>query len=255
MVKEFVRFLDGCLLIGDVLVIGDMHIGYEESVGKGLLPRVQIKDILEKLGGVFEVLDGDDVKLKKIVLLGDLKHEFGGISDSEWRGVLVLLDYLSSKCKEIILIKGNHDNILKPIARKRNIKLRNYYKIKMNVEGKGVDGRRVDVCFLHGHECFKQCLNSDILIMGHLHPSISLKDKYKNEKFKCFLRGKWKRKDVYILPSFSEISLGYDLRDLDFEKEDSFIFIDDRSLRNFEVLIYNDKEKKVLGFGGLGGLV
>ena len=46
-------------------------------------------------------------KIETIIVNGDLKHEFGAISEQEWRNVLKLLDYLGQHCGEIILIKGN----------------------------------------------------------------------------------------------------------------------------------------------------
>jgi len=276
-----IRFLEDCLLIDNsILVIGDMHIGYEEHVfEEGLLPRMQLKQILEKFNEIFKRLDEEKIKIKQIVLLGDLKHEFGGISDSEWRETLQLIDYLNgkisskNKTEKIILIKGNHDNILGPIAKKREIKVRNFYKIRIKVVG-----NEIRICFLHGNKLFKQCLNSrenskqcllnakqrggkvfkqpkqptEVLIMGHLHPSITLRDNYKSERFKCFLFGKWKGNIVYILPSFSPISFGYDVSSLkQSDEKDGFVIVGDKSLKKFEVLVYNNKERKVHNFGRL----
>ena len=136
-----IRILNGALLInGKILVLSDLHIGYEDIIaGRGVFPRTQLKDIIEKLNGVFWDLDMEGIKIKQIIICGDLKHEFGEISDVEWRETLKLLDYLIDKCKNIVLIKGNHDNILGPIAKKKEIKLKDYYK-------KG------GVCFLHGNK-------------------------------------------------------------------------------------------------------
>ena len=63
----------------------------------------------------------------EIIINGDIKHEFGTISEQEWRHTLRLLDFLSRYCDEVILIKGNHDMILGPIAKKRNVKVLEYY--------------------------------------------------------------------------------------------------------------------------------
>ena len=59
------------------------------------------------------------------------------------------MDYLDNKLSkdngrknQIILIKGNHDNILGPIAKKRNVKLKKYYKI-------------LGICFLHGNKEYR----------------------------------------------------------------------------------------------------
>lgn len=246
-----IRFLQDCVLINDfILVIGDMHIGYEENIlEQGVVPRTQLKEILKKLDNVFNLINNEDIKIKKIVLLGDLKHEFGKISISEWGETLELLDYLVKKCKKIVLIKGNHDNMLSPIAEKRKIKLKSYYKVKI---------KNKEICFLHGDKYYKKCIeNSDVLILGHLHPAISLTDKYKKEKYKCFLKGLLNRKKVYILPSFSKINLGYDIKEIkdlskkNLDKGKDFFIINNKKLKDFEVIICNNKENKAYNFGKL----
>ena len=260
-----IKFLHDCLLIKNILVIGDLHIGYEEQFhGKAIFPRAQLEEIIEKLKEVFDYLEKEKIRVKKIVLLGDVKHYFGEPTKIEWRETLEFFDFLKSrifpkkKTDNIIVIKGNHDNILKPILRKRNISLKNYYCVKIK-EGK----KSRKIYFLHGNKLFKQCLDSQtaVLIFGHLHPAITLYDSYKNEKYKCFLIGKWKEKIVYILPSFSSVSFGYDLNDIDnfsngrSVNKDKFFVIPNKDLKNFEVIIYNNKEKKRYNFGFLKKLI
>ncbi|MBT4165843.1 metallophosphoesterase [archaeon] len=241
-----IKYLEDAVLVGEkILVFGDFHVGYD-GVGEmeGLL-RVQFKEIIEKLDRIFELVGS----VEKIVVLGDLKHEFGGILDSEWSEGLKLLDYLSEK-GEVILIKGNHDNILKPIAKKRGIELKNFYKLG-------------DVCFMHGDKLFEQCLKGvGTLFVGHLHPAISLNDGYKNEKYKCFLKGDVKgfgglKKGlkVYVLPSFSPMSYGYDLSKLKAESKKFSFILEDKRLKNFEVIIYNEKDDKIYEFGKLKKLI
>jgi putative SbcD/Mre11-related phosphoesterase len=246
--KPEIKFLEDCLLINQkILVITDLHIGYEEYLCKeSLIQRTQLKEILEKLNNVFETLKKEKITIEKVIILGDLKNEFGEISDAEWRETLILIDYLIEKIKtkgKIILIKGNHDNILGPIAKKREIKLKNYYKIK-------------NICFLHGDKICKNYLkNTDILILGHLHPSITLSDDYKREKYKCFLKGVWKNKEVYVLPSLSQITFGYELKLLNEENSKDFFIIPPKKLKNFRVIIYNNKENKKYDFGELKNLI
>ena len=245
-----IRFLEDSLIANDeILIIGDTHIGYEEYLyGRYVFPRVQLKEMIEKLDRIFRLLEKDNIKIKKVVILGDLKHEFGEISDSEWRETLQFLDYLIAKVSvnnkegnKIILIKGNHDNILGPIANKREIKIKDYYKTK-------------EICFIHGDKLSKGCEDSKILIVGHLHPSISLDDEYKTEKYKCFLKGKWKRKQVYFVPSFIPLSFGYDLKNLKEDKK-GFSIVDNKKLKGFEIVVYNNKEDKKYNFGKLGNLI
>ena len=104
---------------------------------------------------------------------------------------MVLLNFFEKylKKEDIIIIKGNHEttNLI------GDKKLVNYY-IKNNI------------AFIHGDKEFKQIFDKKIklIIMGHLHPAISLTDsqKIKHEKYKCFLEGRYKGKEVVILPSF-----------------------------------------------------
>jgi putative SbcD/Mre11-related phosphoesterase len=250
--NDEIEFLEDCLLINkEILVFGDVHIGYEEHIAeKGALPDLQFKEIIERLDRVFGVLKERRIKIKKIVIVGDLKHEFGGISDKEWSETLRLLDYLNEKIEKnkknsIILIKGNHDNILGPIAKKSKVLFKEYYKLNK-------------ICFMHGNKLYKGCFdNCETLILGHLHPSITLSDKYKREKFKCFLKGKWNKKQIYVLPSFSPISFGYDLKSFKYDNEHDagFFIIPEKNLKNFEVLIYNEKDKKEYNFGKLKKLI
>ena len=118
-----IEFVDLGIYTNKTLIVTDFHIGYEEALNKqGLMvPRFQFDEIMKRLGSIFKKLK--DVKIDRIIINGDLKHEFGTISDQEWRHTLKLLDYFGKHCKEIILIKGNHDNILGPIAKKRNVKV------------------------------------------------------------------------------------------------------------------------------------
>ena len=139
-----------------------------------------------------------------------------------------------------------------------------------------------NIYFLHGNKMFKQVFgrgsgvskvrqilrqtnrqtgNEDILVMGHLHPAISLSDGYKKERYKCFLKGKWNGFVVYILPSFSSVGFGYDVRNLGGSvfgrksKKHDFFVIPDKDLKKFEVVVYDSGGGGGLGFGKLGKLI
>ena len=110
----------------NILIIADSHIGYEEALNKQgiLIPRLQFKETMKRLENIIGTRT-----FSKIIINGDIKHEFGVISDQEWRHTLRLLDYLKKHCDEVILIKGNHDTILGPIARKRDVTVKEYESI------------------------------------------------------------------------------------------------------------------------------
>ena len=125
-----IDIVDLSLYINRHLILSDFHIGYEEALNKQgiLVPRFQYGGIIKRLGNIFLKLKGK--KIEKIIVNGDLKHEFGTISEQEWCLTLRLLDFLGRHCKEIILIKGNHDTILGPIAKKRNVEVLEHYLIE-----------------------------------------------------------------------------------------------------------------------------
>jgi len=132
----------------------------------------------------------------KIILNGDVKHEFGRISKQEWRDVLRLFDYLEKKCEELIVVKGNHDTILGPLAQKRKL-----------IEVK--DWKWKDILVLHGD--YEPKKTAPIILMGHEHPAVSLKEGGKIERYKCFLKGKYKKSILIVQPSFNPLVEGSDV--------------------------------------------
>lgn len=179
-----------------VLILGDTHIGFDAAIAKEgvLLPKYHFKDLMNRLSSIIE-----EVKPKKIVLNGDIKHEFGTISDEEWRNLLKLIDYISEKA-ELILVKGNHDAVLEPVAKKRGLKLRDFYSFE-------------DIYVCHGHvipedKYFKK---AKTVIISHDHPAISFIEGARIEKYKCFLSGEWTDKNLIVLPAFSPTTTGSDI--------------------------------------------
>ncbi len=208
-----------------ILVITDLHLGYEEALIKQgtFLPRFNLKDSINKLKKIF----AKTKKLNKIIILGDLKHEFGFISEQEWREVIQMLSFLSENSKEIILLKGNHDNILGPIAKWKNLTLEDFFFLE-----------KQKILFLHGDKILslKEFQKAKTLIIGHEHPAVTLTEETKKEKFKCFIKGKYKKKDLIVLPSFNTTTEGTDIT----QKKLLSPFLK-QNLGNFEVWITADK--------------
>lgn len=210
------------------LIISDLHIGIEESLNKQgiLIPRFQFNDLITRLKNILSKVD-----VKRVIFNGDLKHEFGEISDQEWRNILKLFDFLQDK--ELVIIKGNHDPILKPIAAKRNMKL---------VESYNLD----DITILHGDKILVNL--GKIIIIGHEHPAISLKKGIRIERYLCFLKGKYDNKILIVMPSFNLLTHGSNIL-----KENLLSpFLD--NIENFEVFVVEPEEglnnlSKTLYFG------
>ncbi len=245
-----IKYIGKTILIesGDetVLVIGDLHLGYEEVMrGLGVLvPSGIYEEILKEMDFVFDYLGGK--RVGKVILLGDLRHEFGKILRSEWKEVHEFIDYLRGKIEtngEVVVVKGNHDTMTKNIIKKKGIEIIDYYLWK-------------EFVFLHGDRNFEEIYDKKIKywIMGHAHPAVTLQDKnsIKKEKYKCFLEGTWKDKKIIIVPSFFPIVEGSDVKN-SAGKDLGLAW--DFKIKNFNVkIIEGEKSLDVLNFGKLSRL-
>jgi len=183
------------------LVIADLHLGIEEMLNRQgvMLPRFNFRETKKTIEKIFT-----KVKPETIIINGDLKHEFGSISEQEWSEVIDMLRFLQQNCKKIVLIKGNHDTILGPIAKWENVK----------IGEEGVFLRKSGVFVTHGEQIPKSAgfKKAKTIIIGHEHPAITIREQYKREQFKCFLVGKFKGKNLIVQPSMNTVSIGTDVR-------------------------------------------
>ncbi len=248
-ISTHIEIIDTCLFLtkSNTLIIPDVHIGYEEALNKQgiLIPRIQFKDIMQSIERVIKNAISRYKNINKIIIIGDLKHEFGTISETEWRQTLKFIDYLQRYCKDIILLRGNHDKILGPIANKRDLQIVDYLIVD-------------EILLMHGHELpdktkleFKTLRTIKTIIIGHEHAAISLKEGPRVERFKCFLKGTWKQsnnkkeqKELIVMPSFNPIIEGTDV----LQHQLLSPFLKNANISDFEVFIVGDK---VYNFGKL----
>lgn len=236
-----IEYIGKCALIDEkserALIVGDLHLGFEEYLNNSgiLVSRQMYKEIVE----YFEKVYKRSGKVDKIVLLGDVKHDFGKIGKQEWFESLELFDYLKKtflKIKgKIIIVKGNHDKLIEPIVkRKKFVELVDFYLI-----GKSA--------FIHGDRMFEILKSNKIerIFLGHGHPAIKLKEGNKIEIYKCYLVGSWKEKEIIVCPSFIDYREGSDPR------ENEMKYFEKLDLNNFKALII-DEELNVLNFGKIG---
>lgn len=209
------------------LVIADVHIGFEEALNKQgiLVPRFQLKEVIQRLQKILQ-----KVEPKTIIINGDVKHEFGKVSEQEWRETLKALDFLAKHCERIVLIKGNHDTILGPIAKKRNIDTADYFAVG-------------DTYITHGHKIPKDLnfAKAKTVVIAHEHPALSIRDNQRSELFKCYLKGRWRDKVLIVMPSFNLVTEGTDVL-----KEELLSPFLQQNLDDFEVFVVEDK---VYSFG------
>jgi putative SbcD/Mre11-related phosphoesterase len=181
----------------NAIAIADLHLGYELALAEqGIFaPETQLREILKELREIFK-----KVKAENLIIVGDVKHEFGEASAQEWREVFKLIEFLRKKVEKIILVRGNHDNYLLNIISKIGIELHDPYYL-----AKGI-------FFIHGHKIVKIASKAETIITAHEHPSIVLRKGFDKIKVSCLLYGKTKDKRNFIcLPAISTWASGTDI--------------------------------------------
>ncbi len=160
------------------LVIADAHLGFEEAMGEaGLyLPRGQLKQLIQDLGAAFNMLD-----ISQVIIAGDLKHRFEKLGVQEKKEIEEILSFFKKKSSNVVFIRGNHDNYASIVTSRFGVEPRPYYKVGAFL-------------IIHGHQGLGEAISEDLLrdveviIYGHEHPSISIRDRLgKIAKFPCFL--------------------------------------------------------------------
>ncbi|MEM4598420.1 MAG: metallophosphoesterase [Candidatus Diapherotrites archaeon] len=179
-----------------MLIVADLHLGIEEMYNRQgiMIPRTNFDEIKKKLLGMLE-----KTKPEIVVINGDLKHEFGEISKQEWREVMAMIDFISSNAKELVLVKGNHDRILGPLAELKGLQILDELYIK-----------RKSMLITHGHEISQSAEfeKAKALIIAHEHPAVSIRESGRSELYKCFLRGAYARKKLIVMPSMNSVAIG-----------------------------------------------
>ncbi len=183
------------LVKSKALVISDLQLGYEQqlrAMGHNIIYE-QAKQMLILLESLIK-----ETKAKMLIINGDLKHEFGKISAQERRDIIGLLGKLKNRVK-IVVIRGNHDTMTQQLIEELGVEF---------VESLELDG----VYLLHGHKLPNNMPSTTkSIIIGHAHPAVTINDGVRSERYKCFLIGKYKRKELIVLPSFSTIVEGTDI--------------------------------------------
>ncbi len=191
--NDSIRLLPGGAALlpeSKTLLVSDLHLGCEAALEyDGLsIPRMQTRRVREDLSGLIDNLD-----VSRMIIVGDLKHNFSRNLTQEWQDVSRFVSDLSSRLS-IQVVKGNHDNYLGLILREHSIPL---------VKELEVTGIRI----LHGHQ---GSLDDRPTIIGHLHPSIVLRDSAgASVKDNCFLFNE--DLQILVLPAQSILAGGVDV--------------------------------------------
>ncbi|MEM0027336.1 MAG: metallophosphoesterase [Ignisphaera sp.] len=156
------------------LVVADIHLGFEEYMAtKGVyIPRMQLNkaiDIIEKALNT--------VNVDTLIIVGDIKHLFDKLGRRETRDLHEFILYVKKRFNRVVLVRGNHDNFIYSLSQRYGIEF--YETMEFG-----------NILFVHGHKKLELEDNTKLIIMGHEHPSIALKDPVTESvtKLPCFLR-------------------------------------------------------------------
>lgn len=173
------------LVAGKTAVIADLHLGLEnamQNVGIAI-PRMQIAEIIDKVNLIL-----NKYEIERLIIAGDLKHEFGQNLPYEWDDVRAFLDSIDV---DISVVRGNHDNFLSAILSEYSIELKDYEKIG-------------DYYVVHGHMDF----GFDKIIMAHEHPALKFRKGGAIYSYPCFLVVD---RTKFVIPAFSPLVAGSDV--------------------------------------------
>ena len=201
-----------------VLAIADVHLGIEEALrDEGILvPRDHLAQVQQRLERIFEELRvAPSDPLRKVLINGDLRHQFGPLSRVEHKESKEFLRWLAEWAEQIVLIEGNHDGSLGALAGERVMVCKSYSV--------------GDCWFVHGDQASPgpyavppqaarrtaQTKSGEAwwIVIGHEHPAVGLRDPVTQrvEVYKCFLVGRSAEKNLLVLPSFNQLVKGSDL--------------------------------------------
>jgi len=189
-----IRFIHGepALLLGDSLVIAELHIGCEQE-------RFPDTDVFftDKLIKRVRALVRQ-TRAKRLVVNGDVKHSVKGVTPEEGRE---LAKFFKGVGVPATVVKGNHDGDIE--------------RYLHDVEIVGPGGLRIgDAALFHGNAWPSESVvkGAKHLVLAHSHPCVEL-DKM---QLQCWLMGRlsqkakarfrnWRTLKVIMMPAFSQM--------------------------------------------------
>jgi len=188
------------------LIVADLHFGIEADLAAhGMHFKSRSAARVERLLKIIDATKPDD-----LILLGDIKHSIPSLTRQEYFEMPGVLATLRDRLP-LLVFPGNHDIGIERFLNEGELQPK---------EGAIIDG----VGYMHGHTYPDKCLAGNLIVIGHHHPLLMLRD-----DVGCALRtpaylraevdeeplGMEKPADgvttrVLFVPAFNEIA-GYDL--------------------------------------------
>ncbi|MFA6036018.1 MAG: metallophosphoesterase [Candidatus Micrarchaeia archaeon] len=191
------RFIanEPALLVGNSLVIAELHIGYEQK----LFPNTDVfftQKLIDRAKALLQ-----ETHATHLIINGDVKHSTGDSTPEEQRELAKFFDAVAPACPKITIVKGNHDGGIERFVHNAEI-----------VDGSGILLGDIGICHGNAWPSAEICANAKTLILAHTHPSVWLGGKQEQ----CWLIGRlnekakekfkhWRTLKVIVMPAFSEL--------------------------------------------------
>ncbi|KYK29108.1 hypothetical protein AYK20_00870 [Thermoplasmatales archaeon SG8-52-1] len=190
----------------DILIVADLHIGIENQLSEqGLQTASHTEKMINHLFSICK-----KYRPKKIILLGDVKHNIPSATFQERKDIRSFLS-LIKKFGEIHILPGNHDGFIG----------------KLSPDGIIIhpsDGFIIEnVGFVHGHRWpNEEIMKCNQIIIGHTHPNVMFKDRLEFKTFEpCWIKGYFLKDKLYekyptsnypevlVIPAFNPLCGGF----------------------------------------------
>ncbi|MFB6075333.1 MAG: metallophosphoesterase [Haloarculaceae archaeon] len=179
---------DRALLIGDTLVLADLHLGKGEASSIDL-PVGDGADVLERVTALVDTHDPAEV-----VVAGDLLHAYSTVPRTVEDAVDGLAGTIREAGARAVVTPGNHDAMLDSVW-----------------SGPTEAEYRIgDTVVCHGHEA--PAADAERYVVGHDHPTIEIEGRRRP----CYLVGVgvYRGADVIVLPAFNRFLRGVAVNDM-----------------------------------------
>jgi uncharacterized protein len=174
-------------ILGDSLILSDLHLGIEyELQKKGYHIPLQYKTVAAEVKALMQ-----QTKKRKIIFLGDVKHDVYGMKDPEERMLTNFFRLLNTK--HITVCKGNHDAQIESLT---------------GITVAPPEGTILEETLLfHGHAKPDKALlkKVDTICCGHEHPLAKIKEGNHVWTEKAWVLGKQSKKRFIVFPHFGKL--------------------------------------------------
>ncbi|MDJ0271575.1 MAG: metallophosphoesterase family protein [Aigarchaeota archaeon] len=201
------------------LAVADLHLGFEEELrSKGVRVPLQSIKIVEELVSVIK-----STGAKRLVVVGDLKHNVQGPSRLEYEVLPRFVKPVKRLVEELIILPGNHDGKIEKVL--------TGHATLCRADGFVVEEESVG--FTHGHvKPSIHVASMDFIVTGHLHPVLKIGRGGSSVRMGVWLKIRGDRRKLFtklfktdapqassevsliIMPSFNKIMQGRSVTEL-----------------------------------------